>query len=200
MPRKSKYAVGVDAIRRMSDTDLDKYVKFGAKAVSQKYREFKKKLGKIAKFSEFVKDFEDVTEQIYGEKKLYISSSTKGLTKQQKQQVAYGINRLAHITETPKQAEKEYGENIKKVFIGDESIDDFLNQMDADEIIQLGRDNMSFITDILGSDRVRELAEEYGDDNVAFYSSCFAEVRAEIKLYDNAEDIFEEWMIPEWNI
>lgn len=199
---RSKYAVGIQQIRKMTKSELEKYVRLGGQTLSKKYYNFRKQLGKKAVFSEFVQDFEELTSQVYGEKRKSFRFS-KNAKKQDLQQIAYAINRLAHISETPKQVEAEIESEdlLKMLFESPEKTAEILGQLDPEDIVKIGRENDEFIRNTIGSNGIKEIVDEMEDpsDAVEYYKKALQKVSDELDLYDptEKEEALEEWVIPD---
>lgn len=193
--RKSKYAVGVQTLRQFSDSELREYVRKGSKAVKQKARDYRKALDKQEQnFSEFLTDYNEVSEMIGG-----ISGAVKGKTRQDLLQTAYAINRLSEITESPKQVKQEMQVTIRDIFKEPRVTQLILDKLLDEQIIQIGRDNIDFITNTLGSQRLNELAKYHDEDTAEFYKQLINEVSDELDKYDEKAKIkeVENWTFPE---
>lgn len=195
MPKKSKYAVGVQKLRQFSDEELREYVRKGAKAVNQKARDYRKALDEQEQnFSEFLTDYSEITEIIGG-----IKGATKGKTRQELLQTAYAINRLSEITESPKQVREEMKVTIRDIFKEPRVTKLILDKLLDKQIIQIGRDNIDFIRDILGSNRVNEVSKYHDEETAEFYKQLILEVSDELDKYDETAKIkeVENWSFPE---
>jgi hypothetical protein len=195
MLKKSKYAVGVQTLRQFSDSELREYVRKGAKAVNQKARDYRKALDEQEQnFSEFLTDYEEVSGMLGG-----ISGATKGKTRQQLLQIAYAINRLSEITESPKQVKHEMKVTIRDIFKEPRVTQLILDKLLDKQIIQIGRDNIDFITNTLGSPRINELAKYHDEETAEFYKQLITEVSDELDKYDEKAKLQElqEWTFPE---
>lgn len=193
--RKSKYAVGVQTLRQFSDNELREYVRKGSKAVNQKARDYRKSLDKQEQnFSEFLTDYNEVSEMIGG-----IKGATKGKTRQELLNTAYAINRLSEITETPKQVKQEMKVTIRDIFKEPRVTQLILNKLLDEQIIQIGRDNIDFIINTLGSQRINELAKYHDEETAEFYKQLINEVSDELDKYDEQAKLqeLEEWIFPQ---
>lgn len=183
---KSKYAVGVNSIRTMNDSELDKFIKLGTKNINSRFKRNTQLLGKKAVFSEFIDAFNETSGRFYGETRNF-SGAVKGKTRSEKQQIAYAINLLSSIDETVRDVEEEYKENLDNIFGNPEITKKVLDSLENDKVIQMGRDNMEIIYDILGSDRVNSAAQKFGNDSYNFY----------YELITNTSEIMNEYLDPE---
>lgn len=193
--RKSKYAVGVQKLRQFTDSELREYVRKGAKAVNQKARDYRKSLDKQEQnFSEYLTDYEEITEITGG-----IKGATKGKTRKELLQTAYAINRLSEITESPKQVKEEMQVTIRDIFKEPRVTKLILDKLLSEQIIQIGRDNIDFITNTLGSPRINELSKYHDEDTAEFYKQLILEVSNELDKYDEQAKLQElkEWVSPE---
>lgn len=187
----SKYSIDVKSIRTMSEKEIDNYIRKALPVINSKYRRMKK-LGRASKFSEFVNDYNEISSMFHSDK--LNLSAIKGATITQKKHFAYGINRLASISETPKQVKDEYDNNVKDKF----EIMGLPSDIKEEEFIKYVKDNFSFVYEILGSDRVNELSNE-SENMEDFYHSGYKEyVDTLNKFYDEdeIENIISEWSIP----
>lgn len=192
--RKSKYAVGVQTLRQFSDSELREYVRKGSKAVNQKARDYRKSLDKQEQnFSDFLTDYNEVSEMIGG-----IRGVTKGKTRQELLNTAYAINRLSEITETPKQVKQQMQVTIRDIFKEPRVTQMILDKLLDKQIIQIGRDNIDFITNTLGSPRINELSKYHDKDTSEFYKQLINEVSDELDKYDEKAKLQElkEWTFP----
>lgn len=192
--RKSKYAVGVQKLRQFSDSELREYVSKGSKAVNQKARDYRKALDKQEQnFSEFLTDYNEVSEMIGG-----IKGATKGKTRQELLNTAYAINRLSEITETPKQVKQQMQVTIRDIFKEPRVTQMILDKLLDEQIIQIGRDNIDFITNTLGSQRINELSKYHDEETAEFYKQLINEVSDELDKYDEKVKLQElkEWTFP----
>lgn len=193
--RKSKYAVGVQTLRQFSDSELREYVRKGGKAVNQKSRDYRKALDKQEQnFSEFLTDYQEVSEMIGG-----IKGATKGKTRQELLNTAYAINRLSEITESPKQVKQEMQVTIRDIFKEPRVTQLILDKLLDEQIIQIGRYNIDFITNTLGSPRINELAKYHDEETAEFYKQLISEVSDELDKYDEEAKLQElkEWTFPQ---
>lgn len=193
--RKSKYAVGVQKLRQFSDSELREYVRKGAKAVNQKARDYKKALDEQEQnFSEFLTDYSEISDMIGG-----IKGATKGKTRQELLQTAYAINRLSEITESPKQVKEEMKVTIRDIFKEPRVTKLILDKLLDEQIIQIGRDNINFIINTLGSQRINELAKYHDEETSEFYKQLINEVSDELDKYDEEAKLQElkEWTFPQ---
>ena len=197
--KKSKYARTPQQIFKMSETQLNRYIKYGSKTVNVKYKSMVKSLGDLINFSEYITDFREITSILYGEERETISGATKNLTLEEKQETALAIARLSNITETPTDVKKAYKRNVQDIFKEPRYTRDFIDMISDERLIQLGRDNVDFGFSVLGSSRMQELIKEYGSDSVGFYRQMLIEISDRLDLYDEQEKeklIMEEWTIP----
>lgn len=193
--RKSKYAAGVQTLRQFSDSELREYVRKGAKAVNQKARDYKKALDKQEQnFSEYLTDYSEISEITGG-----IKGATKGKTRQELLQTAYAINRLSEITESPKQVKEEMKVTIRDIFKEPRVTKLILDKLLSEQIIQIGRDNIDFITKTLGSSRINELSKYHDEETAEFYKQLILEVSDELDKYDEQAKLQElkGWTFPE---
>lgn len=193
--RKSKYAVGVQKLRQFSDSELREYVRKGAKAVNQKARDYRKALDKQEQnFSEFLTDYEEITNMIGG-----IKGATKGKSRHELLQTAYAINRLSEIAESPKQVKEQMQVTIRDIFKEPRVTKLILDKLLSEQIIQIGRDNVEFIKNTLGSKRINELAQYQDEETAEFYKQLLLEVSDELDKYDEKAKLQElkEWTFPE---
>lgn len=196
----SKYSIGTQRIRKMSEKQLDDYIKGGVKVVNLKYQKMKKGLGQKAIFSELINDYDEVVEQVYMGARDKLSSSVKGLSKQQKQIVAEAINRVSSVDETLSQVKKEYKGNIEDYLFKNPTITEkIINELTDEKIVKYGKSNIDFIRDILGSDNIKAIAEYYGEDNALFYNRLINDVSDELLYFDDDEklELLNEWVTPE---
>lgn len=192
--RKSKYAVGVQTLRQFSDEELREYVRKGSKAVNQRARDYRKALDKQEQnFSEFLTDYNEVSEMIGG-----IKGATKGKTRQELLNTAYAINRLLEITETPIQVKEQMKVTIRDIFKEPRVTKLILDKLLDKQIIQIGRDNIDFITNTLGSRSINELSKYYDEDTANFYKQLIIEISDELDKYDDNAKLEEvkEWIFP----
>lgn len=195
MPKKSKYAVGVQTLRQFTDEELREYVRKGSKAVNQKVRDYRKALDKQEQnFSEFLTDYEEISNMIGG-----IKGAIKGKSRQELLQTAYAINRLSEITESPKQVKEQMQVTIRDIFKEPRVTQLILNKLLDKQIIQIGRDNIEFIKNTLGSKRINELAQYQDEETAEFYKQLIFEVSDELDKYDEKAKLQElkEWTFPE---
>lgn len=193
--RKSKYAVGVQTLRRFTDEELREYVRKGSKAVNQKARDYRKALDKQEQnFSEFLTDYQELNDMLGG-----IKGATKGKNRQELLNTAYAINRLSEITESPKQVKQEMQVTIRDIFKEPRVTQLILDKLLDEQIIQIGRDNIDFITNTLGSQRINELAKYHDEETAEFYKQLIIEVSDELDKYDEQAKIqeVENWTFPE---
>lgn len=195
---ESKYGVGVNAIRKMSDDELDKFIKLGTKTINYRYKRNTNILGEKAEFSEYVETFKETSGRFYGETK-YFSGAVKEKSRSEKQQIAYAINVLSSIKETPTDVLKEFEENLKNIFKDPETTKKVLNSLESEQIIQIGRDNIELIYDLLGSERVNKAAQSSGDDSEEFYRTLIQKTSQNMHDYlseEEIEKVVEQWDIP----
>lgn len=196
----NKYQINPLKIRKMTEKQLDKYIQTGSKYINQKVKRTNKSLGDRAIFSELIDDYKDTINQVFMGTRTTLPQGTKKYTKQQKQQIAYAINRLANVTETVRDVKKEYKENIlSNLFKDSKTTEKILKSVDTEKLLKMGRDNIDFIRDILGSDRVNETANDYGDDNIEFYTELIQDTSKGLELFDPKEKEKQvvKWVIPE---
>lgn len=188
----SKYSIGVKAIRAMSEKEIDNYIREALPVVNSKYKRMKK-IGRASKFSEFVNDYDEISSMFHSDR-LKVSD-VKNTSISRKKNFAYGINRLVSITETPKQVKNEYDTYVKDKF---ESMG-LPADMTEDQFIKYVKNNFSLVYEIMGSERVNELAKEK-EDSDDFYRSVYEEYIDTLnKFYDEdeIEQIISKWKIPD---
>ena len=187
MLRKSKYAVGVQTLRQFTDEEIREYVRKGAKSVNQKARDYRKALdNQEQNFSEFLTDYQELSEMLGG-----IRGATKGKTRQELLQTAYTINRLSEIAESPKQVKEQMQVNIRDIFKEPRVTELILNKLLDEQIIQIARENIDFITNTLGSSRINELSKYHDEETGVFYKQLILEVSDELDKYDEKAKIQE---------
>lgn len=197
---KSKYAVTERALRRMTDTELSKYIRNGAKVVNDRKKRFEKVLDSMEQqFSEFLYEYKNLTMNVYDGERETISSGTAKLSRKEKLNVARAINVLSHIEETPKQVKSEVQLNIRDIFKEPRITAEILSRLTDEQIIAIGRDNADFILNILGSERVNYLHYWYKDDTAGAYKQMIQECSDFLDEVDEAEKEkqLEKWHFPE---
>lgn len=197
---KSKYAVTERALRRMTDTELSKYIRNGAKVVNDRKKRFEKVLDSTERqFSEFLYEYKNLTANIYDGERETISSGTAKLTRKEKLNIARAINVLSHIEETPKQVKSEVQLNIRDIFKEPRVTAEILSRLTDSQIIEIGRDNADFILNVLGSERVNYIHNYYKSDTKEAYKQMIQECSDFLDDVDESEKEkqLENWHYPD---
>lgn len=197
----SKYAINPQDLLKFSDKELENYIKKSSKVINNKLKRINKT--DYAVFSELYSESQTVRRKInlsnddnFG----YLSGATKSKSRSELETTALQYNVLSHISETPKQIEREWEDNVKSIFKEPRFTKEFLDKIydNKELLLKIITRNESFIRDILPSDTINKIMEESDNSEDAYYN-LIMEVTETLDNYDEKEKekILEEWKNPE---
>ena len=190
--KRSKYDIDPREIYKMNVQELKAYIRGASKTMSTRVRRISN--NEFADFSELLNELEEIESQ-HGK----LTGATRNLTEEQLKSKAVSFSRLFRISETSAQLNREGFDNIKNFFKTPRFTRQFIEGIHRNQTMlkKLANKNDKFIRDILGSEQIRAIVEEFEDDPQEMYRKLLSATSDTLDLYD--EDAKQELIDEEWD-